>query len=72
VLKSSRSHFRPKQLAALIEGPVYIRSDQVVIADAATLRWLWLVEGQRPDHGDFIGAAVCVLAAAIILLARRG
>lgn len=38
---------------------------------ASSLLWLWVVEGQRPDHWDGIGAAVCVLGAAIILLAPR-
>jgi len=38
---------------------------------AASLVWLWLVEGSRPDRWDFIGAAVCLLGAAIILLGPR-
>jgi small multidrug resistance family-3 protein len=36
---------------------------------AATLVWLWLVEGTRPDRWDLIGALVCLLGAAIILFA---
>ncbi|MEQ8396128.1 YnfA family protein [Thalassobaculum sp.] len=36
---------------------------------AASLAWLWAVEGQSPDRWDLVGAAVCVLGAAIILLA---
>lgn len=39
---------------------------------AASILWLWLVEGQRPDRWDLAGGAVCVLGAAIILLAPRG
>ena len=38
---------------------------------AASLAWLWLVEGTRPDRWDLIGAAVCVTGAAIILLGPR-
>jgi len=38
---------------------------------AASLVWLWLVEGSRPDRWDLIGAAVCLLGAAIILLGPR-
>jgi small multidrug resistance family-3 protein len=34
---------------------------------AATLAWLWLVEGTRPDRWDILGASVCLLGAAIIL-----
>jgi small multidrug resistance family-3 protein len=39
---------------------------------AASLVWLWLAEGVRPDRWDLIGAAVCVAGAGIILLAPRG
>jgi small multidrug resistance family-3 protein len=36
---------------------------------AASLAWLWAIEGQAPDRWDLVGAVVCVLGAAIILLA---
>lgn len=36
---------------------------------AASLAWLWIVEGQPPDRWDLIGAGVCAAGAAIILLA---
>ncbi|MDQ2064976.1 YnfA family protein [Xinfangfangia sp. CPCC 101601] len=39
---------------------------------AASILWLWLAEGQRPDRWDLIGAAVCVLGTLIILLPHRG
>jgi small multidrug resistance family-3 protein len=38
---------------------------------AASLSWLWLVEGVRPDRWDFLGAAICVIGASIILFAPR-
>ena len=38
---------------------------------AASLVWLWLAEGVRPDRFDLAGAAVCLAGAAIILLAPR-
>ena len=38
-------------------------------APAATLVWLWLVEGTRPDRWDLIGVSVCLVGAAIILFA---
>jgi small multidrug resistance family-3 protein len=38
---------------------------------AASLLWLWLVEAQRPDRWDVMGAAVCLVGAAIILLPSR-
>lgn len=39
---------------------------------AASLGWLWLVEGARPDRWDMSGAAICLLGAAVILFAPRG
>ena len=38
---------------------------------AASLIWLWLVEGQRPDTWDLGGAGIVLLGAAIILWAPR-
>ncbi len=38
---------------------------------AASLGWLWAVEGVRPDRWDLTGAAICVAGAAIILFAPR-
>lgn len=37
----------------------------------ASLAWLWLVEGHRPDRWDALGAAICLTGAAIILFAPR-
>ncbi|TIV49432.1 MAG: YnfA family protein [Mesorhizobium sp.] len=39
---------------------------------AASLGWLWLVEGVRPDRWDLAGAATCIVGASVILLAPRG
>jgi small multidrug resistance family-3 protein len=39
---------------------------------AASLGWLWLIEGQRPDRFDLTGAAICLVGAAVILLPQRG
>jgi small multidrug resistance family-3 protein len=38
----------------------------------ASLVWLWLVEGARPDRWDLIGGAVCLAGMAIILFGPRG
>lgn len=38
---------------------------------AASLAWLWIVEGMRPDRWDFIGGGVCLVGAAIILIGPR-
>jgi small multidrug resistance family-3 protein len=37
----------------------------------ASLAWLWTVEGTRPDRWDAIGAAICLVGAAIILFGPR-
>ena len=34
---------------------------------AASLAWLWMIEGQRPTASDTIGAAITVLGAALII-----
>jgi small multidrug resistance family-3 protein len=46
-----------------IYGGVYI---------AASLVWLWGVEGVRADRFDLAGAALALLGAAVILWAPRG
>ncbi|MBX3494363.1 MAG: YnfA family protein [Parvibaculum sp.] len=38
---------------------------------AASLIWLWLAEGQRPDIWDMGGGLLAILAVAIILFAPR-
>ena len=38
----------------------------------ASLLWLWLAEGVRPDRWDLAGSAVCLLGAAIIVFGPRG
>ena len=38
----------------------------------ASLIWLWVAEGVRPDRFDVVGAAICLVGASIILLAPRG
>ena len=39
---------------------------------AASLAWLWAVEGIRPDRWDIAGALVCFGGASLILFAPRG
>ena len=39
---------------------------------AASLAWLWAVEGARPDRWDAMGAAICIIGAAVILYGPRG
>lgn len=37
----------------------------------ASIVWLWLAEGQMPDHWDLTGMGVTLLGAGIILFAPR-
>lgn len=39
---------------------------------AASLGWMWAVEGARPDRWDVIGGAVCLTGAALVLWGPRG
>ncbi len=38
---------------------------------ASSLAWLWLIEGQRPDRWDILGASVCLVGAFIVIAAPR-
>jgi len=38
---------------------------------AASILWLWAVEGQPPDRWDFLGSAVALSGAAIVLWGPR-
>lgn len=38
---------------------------------AASLLWLWTVEGVRPDRWDLLGASICLIGAGVILLGPR-
>jgi small multidrug resistance family-3 protein len=48
--------------AFAVYGGVYI---------VASIAWLWIAEGFRPDRWDLIGAAVCLTGSAIILWMPR-
>ena len=61
LLTQADSAFAGRAYAAY--GGVYI---------AASVLWMWLAEGHRPDGWDLLGTAVCLVGAAIILAAPRG
>jgi small multidrug resistance family-3 protein len=54
---------------AAFAGRAYAAYGGVYIA--ASLAWLWVVEGARPDRWDTIGSAICILGAAVILFGPR-
>jgi small multidrug resistance family-3 protein len=57
--------FIPAQAA----GRAYAAYGGIYIA--ASIAWLWVVEGQRPDRWDLTGALVCLVGTAIILFPAR-
>ena len=38
----------------------------------ASILWLWIAEGARPDRWDVAGAGICLAGAALILFGPRG
>lgn len=54
---------------AVAAGRAYAAYGGVYIV--ASLLWLWVVEGVRPDRWDLTGAAVCLAGAIMILLGPR-
>ena len=57
------------RIDAAAAGRAYAAYGGIYILSA--LVWLWLVEGVRPDRWDMLGAAVCLVGAAIILYGPR-
>lgn len=57
-------------LLTLVDTPVAGRAFAAYggVYIAASLIWLWSVEGARPDRWDLIGATICLAGAGLILL----
>lgn len=60
-------------LLTLIDSPAAGRAYAAYggVYIAASLLWLWLAEGVRPDRWDLTGMAVALLGSAIILAGPR-
>jgi small multidrug resistance family-3 protein len=58
------------RIDAMFAGRAYAAYGGVYIA--ASLVWLWSVEGARPDRWDLAGAVICLAGAAVILFGPRG
>ena len=54
---------------AAFAGRAYAAYGGVYIA--ASLLWLWTIEGARPDRWDALGSAICMVGAVIILFGPR-
>jgi len=55
---------------AAFAGRAYAAYGGVYVA--ASLLWLWAIEGARPDRWDVTGGAIVLAGAALILWAPRG
>lgn len=58
------------QVDASVAGRAFAAYGGVYVA--ASLVWLWAVEGFRPDRWDLMGGAVCLAGAAIVVFGPRG
>jgi small multidrug resistance family-3 protein len=50
-------------------GRTYASYGGIYIATAVL--WLWLIDGQRPDRWDLIGAGLCLLGVGVIVMGPR-
>ena len=57
------------RIDAEFAGRAYAAYGGVYIA--ASLGWLWMVEGSRPDRWDLAGTVLCLTGVAVILLGPR-
>lgn len=57
------------RIDAAFAGRAYAAYGGVYVA--ASLLWLWRVEGMRPDRWDAFGAGLCLLGAVVILAGPR-
>ena len=57
------------RVEAMFAGRTFAAYGGVYIA--ASVLWLWVVEGQRPARWDVLGSVICLVGAAIILLGPR-
>jgi len=60
-------------LLTLVDSPAAGRTYAAYggIYIAASLAWLWGIEGLRPDRWDVTGAALCLAGAAVIIAGPR-
>ncbi len=61
-------------MLTLVESPLAGRAYAAYggVYIAASLAWLWAVEGVRPDRWDLAGATICLAGAMLILFGPRG
>ncbi len=57
------------RIDTIVAGRAYAAYGGVYIV--ASLLWLWVIEDTQPDRWDIVGASVCLVGAAIILMGPR-
>jgi len=57
------------RIEAIFAGRTFAAYGGVYIA--ASLLWLWIIEGQRLDKWDILGAIICIAGAVLILFGHR-
>ena len=57
------------RIEAIFAGRTFAAYGGVYIA--SSLFWLWIIEGQRPDKWDILGAIICIAGAVVILFGQR-
>ena len=57
------------RIEAIFAGRTFAAYGGVYIA--SSLLWLWIIEGQRPDKWDILGAIICIAGAVVILFGQR-
>jgi len=57
------------RIEALFAGRTFAAYGGVYIA--ASMLWLWVIEGQRPDKWDILGAVICITGAVVIIFGQR-
>jgi len=60
-------------MLTLVESPLAGRAYAAYggVYIAASLGWLWAVEGVRPDRWDLVGTTICLAGAMLILFGPR-
>ena len=57
------------RIEALFSGRTFAAYGGIYIV--ASLLWLWIIEQQRPDKWDILGAIICIAGAVVILFGQR-
>ena len=57
------------RIEAIFAGRVFAAYGGVYIV--ASILWLWVIEGHRPDKWDVVGSIICIIGTVVILFGQR-